>query len=102
MLPLRRPQLVPVARTRCFLTEIMLVQKAQSLEARDREDLAAQVWQQILVANPDHPVALAHLARWAKRSNRSDEAKSFLERLKRVSPESAACFLWPAPRKLWQ
>lgn len=67
----------------------LLVQKAQSLEARDREDLAVQVWQQVLVANPDQPVALAHLARWAKRNNRVEEASTYLSRLRRVAPESA-------------
>ena len=51
----------------------MLIQKARSLEARDRDDLAAQVWQQVLVTNPNQPDALAGLARWAKHSGRSEK-----------------------------
>lgn len=84
-------QALPVAAAVSSTTPAveLLVQKAQSLEARDREDLAVQVWQQVLVANPDQPTALAHLARWAKRNNRAEEANTFLQRLRRVSPESA-------------
>lgn len=68
----------------------LLIQKARSLEARDRADLAAQVWQQVLVANPSQPDALASLARWAKRAGRSEEANAYLARLRRVSPDAQA------------
>lgn len=67
----------------------MLMQKAQSLEARGREDLAAQVWQQVLVASPDQPNALAHLARWAKHLGRNEEAAAFTQRLRKVDPSFA-------------
>ncbi len=67
----------------------MLTQKAQSLEARGRDDLAAQVWQQVLVANPNQPTALAHLARWAKRNGQNDRAAALLQTLKKVDPNSA-------------
>ncbi|HEY3940355.1 MAG TPA: cellulose synthase subunit BcsC-related outer membrane protein [Bryobacteraceae bacterium] len=68
----------------------LLIQKARSLEARDRQDLAAQVWQQLLVTDPNQPDALAGLARWAKRSGRNEEANAYLSRLRRVAPDSPA------------
>ncbi|MGH9547895.1 MAG: hypothetical protein ACRD3W_00920, partial [Terriglobales bacterium] len=64
----------------------LLIQKAHSLEGRDRDDLAAQVWQQVLIANPNQPEALAGLARWAKRSGRNEEANAYLSRLRKASP----------------
>lgn len=66
----------------------LLIQKARSLEARDREDLAAQVWQQVLVSNPNQPEALAALARWAKQSGRNEDANTYLARLRRLAPDS--------------
>lgn len=68
----------------------LLIQKARSLEARDRADLAAQVWQQVLVTNPNQPDALAGLARWAKRSGKNDEANAYLSRLRRIAPDTPA------------
>jgi Flp pilus assembly protein TadD len=67
-----------------------LIQKAHSLEARDRLDLAAQVWQQVLVANPNQPDALAGLARSAKRTGKSEEANAYLDKLRRVRPDAPA------------
>lgn len=67
----------------------LLIQKARSLEARDREDLAAQVWQQVLVTNPNQPDALAALARWAKRNGRNEEANAYLSKLRVVAPDAA-------------
>ncbi len=68
----------------------LLVQKARSLEARDRADLAAQVWQQVLIADPKQPDALAGLARWAKRSGRVSEANAYIDKLRAVDPSSSA------------
>src|SRR4051812_10425323 len=68
----------------------LLIQKARSLEARDRADLAAQVWQQVLVTNPSQPDALTGLALWAKRSGKNDEANKYLSRLRRVAPDAPA------------
>ena len=68
----------------------LLIQKARSLEARDRADLAAQVWQQVLVTDPAQPDALAGLARWAKRTGKNEEANAYLSRLRRVAPDVPA------------
>ncbi len=68
----------------------LLIVKARSLESRDRPDLAAQVWQQILVSDPNQPDALSGLARWAKRSGRTEEANTYLSKLRRVAPDAPA------------
>src|SRR4051794_5352130 len=76
-------------RPRTSATDL-LIQKARSLEARDRADLAAQVWQQVLVTNPSQPDALTGLALWAKRSGKNEEANRYLSRLRRVAPDAPA------------
>jgi tetratricopeptide (TPR) repeat protein len=38
--------------------EKVLIEKAQALEARGRPDIAVQVWQQILLSDPNNPLAL--------------------------------------------
>ncbi len=68
----------------------LLLDKARSLEGRGRMDLAAQTWQQVLLANPNQPEALAGLARAAKENGRTEEAKSYLDRLKRINPKDPA------------
>lgn len=68
----------------------LLLQKGRSLEARNRTDLAAQVWQQVLITNPEQPDALAGLARWAKQSGKIGEENAYLTRLRKVSPNSPA------------
>jgi tetratricopeptide (TPR) repeat protein len=75
----------------------LLIQKARSLEARDRADLAAQVWQQILITNPNQPDALAGLARWAKRSGKMEEANAYIARLHKAAPDAAALGQLDAP-----
>jgi tetratricopeptide (TPR) repeat protein len=68
----------------------LLLAKARSLESRDRDDLAAQVWQQVLVTAPNQPEALTALARWAKRHGKNSDANTYLSRLNRVAPSGAA------------
>jgi cellulose synthase operon protein C len=84
-------QILPAADVRPMPSAIdLLIQKARSLEARDRQDLAAQVWHQVLVTDPNQPEALAALARWAKRTGRTDEANTYLAKLRRLAPDSPA------------
>ncbi len=45
-----------------------LLEKAHALEARGRVDMAAQIWQQVLLADPNNAEAQAGLARAAKAS----------------------------------
>jgi tetratricopeptide (TPR) repeat protein len=68
----------------------LLLEKARSLEGRGRTDLAAQTWQQVLLADPNQAEALAGLARWAKQSGQQEEARTYLDRLKRAHPGDPA------------
>jgi tetratricopeptide (TPR) repeat protein len=68
----------------------LLLEKARSLEGRGRTDLAAQTWQQVLLSDPNQAEALAGLARWAKQSGRPEEARTYLDRLKRAHPGDPA------------
>jgi tetratricopeptide (TPR) repeat protein len=68
----------------------LLLEKARSLEGRGRPDLAAQSWQQVLLADPNQAEALAGLARWSKQSGQPEEARKYLDRLKRAHPGDPA------------
>jgi tetratricopeptide (TPR) repeat protein len=68
----------------------LLLNKARSLEGRGRTDLAAQTWQQVLLADPNQTEALAGLARWAKQTGQPEEARKYLERLERAHPGDPA------------
>ncbi len=68
----------------------LLVNKARSLEGRGRADLAAQSWQQVLLADPNQQEALAALARFAKQNGRSQESAAYLERLRKINPNHSA------------
>ena len=48
-----------------------LLEKAHTLEVRGRMDMAAQTWQQVLLAEPNNTEALSGLARAAKLSVQS-------------------------------
>ena len=80
----------------------MLLTKARALEGRGRLDLAAQTWQQILMAEPNQPEALAGLAKYARQNGNNNEANAFLERLRKVNPADKAIgeieAMRPAPR----
>jgi len=68
----------------------VLLGKARSLEARDRMDLAAQNWKQVLLVNPNQPEALAGLARYAKQNGDNDALRTYLDRLRKVNPKDPA------------
>ena len=63
-----------------------LLEKAHSLEARGRMDMAAQTWQQVLLADPNNTDALGGLARAAKMSGNNALASTYLQRLKSINP----------------
>jgi tetratricopeptide (TPR) repeat protein len=67
-----------------------LLNKARLLEARGRGDLAVQTWQQILASDPNVPEALAGMARAAKQQGHEQEARGYLDRLKRINPNDPA------------
>lgn len=64
----------------------VLVEKAQALESRGRPDMAVQIWQQILLADPNNAEALAGLAKDYKLIGSIDNANQALERLRRINP----------------
>ena len=63
-----------------------LLESAHALEVRGRVDLAAQRWQQVLLADPNNTEALGGLARAAKLSNNQKDVNKYLEQLRRVNP----------------
>lgn len=63
-----------------------LLDKAHTLEARGRMDMAAQTWQQVLLADPNNVEALGGLARAAKLAGNSALAGTYIDRLKAINP----------------
>lgn len=64
-----------------------LVDKARVLESRGRPDMAVQLWQQILLSQPNNPEALAGLAKDYKLMGETDKASDALDRLRRANPK---------------
>jgi tetratricopeptide (TPR) repeat protein len=65
----------------------LMVEKGHALEARGRPDLAIQVWQQVLVSDPNNVESLAGMARDLKLTG-SDKAIEALDRLRKASPNN--------------
>ncbi len=63
-----------------------LLDKAHALEVRGRMDMAAQTWQQVLLAEPNNTEALGGLARAAKLSGNAKLAELYLDRLRAINP----------------
>jgi tetratricopeptide (TPR) repeat protein len=68
-------------------TRALLADKAKALEARGRPDLSIQLWQQILLSEPNNVEALAGLAKDLKLTG-SDKAIDALDRLRKASPNN--------------
>src|SRR5277367_1181877 len=79
-LPIELRAQAPVSTTRTLLD------KAHALEVRGRMDMAAQTWQQVLLADPNNTEALAGLARSAKLSGNPALANTYLDRLRAINP----------------
>jgi tetratricopeptide (TPR) repeat protein len=73
-----------------------LLDKARALEARGRRDLAVQTWQQVLLAEPNNPEALANLARTTRLMGDAKLADSYQARLRAVNPNDPSLTA-PAP-----
>lgn len=63
-----------------------LLDRAQTFETRGRVDMAAQIWQQVLLVDPNNTEAIAGLARSAKLSGNPALATIYLNRLKAINP----------------
>jgi cellulose synthase operon protein C len=64
-----------------------LLDKAHDLEVQGHLDVAAQTWQQVLLADPKNTDALAGLARSARLSGNPALANIYLERLHSIKPD---------------
>jgi cellulose synthase operon protein C len=67
-------------------TRQVLAANARALDARGRPDMAIQIWQQILLSDPNDTEALAGLARDYKLSGSSDKSDQILKKLRAVNP----------------
>jgi tetratricopeptide (TPR) repeat protein len=67
-------------------TRMILVDKARALEARGRPDMAIQLWQQILLSDPNNAEALAGMAKDYKLTGSTAQADQVLDRLRKVNP----------------
>ncbi len=67
-------------------TRVALIDKARSLESRGRPDMAVQLWQQVLLSDPDNVEALAGLAKDYKLMGSAEKASQTLDHLRKVSP----------------
>jgi tetratricopeptide (TPR) repeat protein len=65
-----------------------LLSKARALEGRGRLDLAAQAWEQTLLADPANVDALLGLAKFAKQNGKVEEANHYLQMLRNVDPKN--------------
>jgi tetratricopeptide (TPR) repeat protein len=67
-----------------------LLARARVQDESGHVDLAAQGWQQVLLADPNNREAIAGLARWAKLAGNNAEAERYLDRLRQLDPHDAA------------
>jgi cellulose synthase operon protein C len=65
-----------------------LLDRAQTLEARGRIDLAAQDWQQVLLVDPKNVNALAGLSRSASLSGNPALANTYHDRIRAINPNA--------------
>ena len=63
-----------------------LLEKAHALEVRGRMDMAAQTWQQVLLADPNNTEALGGLARAARLAGNQALASTYIDRLRAINP----------------
>ena len=64
----------------------ILLNQARALDSRGRPDMAIQLWQQILLSDPNSADALAGLAKDLKLTGAADKANETLDRLRQVNP----------------
>lgn len=67
-------------------TRQVLMANARALEARGRPDMAIQIWQQVLLSDPNNTEALAGLARDYKLSGSEKDSDQALEKLRSINP----------------
>jgi cellulose synthase operon protein C len=68
--------------------EKVLIDKAKALESRGRPDIAKQVWQQILLSDPNNAQALEGLARDYRLTGDSAASDDALDKLRKINPSN--------------
>jgi tetratricopeptide (TPR) repeat protein len=68
--------------------ERVLIEKAKSLEARGRPDIAVQNWLQVLASDPNNAQALEGVARDYRLSGNSTASDEALSKLRRINPSN--------------
>ncbi len=66
----------------------LLLQRAAQQEASGHMDLAAQNWQQVLLADPNNLQALSGLARWNRMEGNDSQAQTYIDRIRQIDPNS--------------
>lgn len=69
-------------------TRQILISNARALESRGRPDMAVQVWQQVLLSDPNNAEALAGLARDLRMTGQIKQSQRTLEKLKQINPNN--------------
>lgn len=69
------------------------IQRARMQDSENRHDLAAANWKQVLLLVPDHPQALAALAKYYTEKKDVAQARIYLARLHAVQPDSSTSSL---------
>ncbi len=64
----------------------VLLNRARSLAARGEEDTAIQVWQQVLLADPENSEALAGVATAYRQVGNLSQSEIYVSRLRQVNP----------------
>lgn len=64
----------------------VLIQRARTLDGQGRHDLAAAVWKQVLLVEPENPTALAGLANYFHSVGDDATANKYLSQLRNVKP----------------
>ena len=67
-------------------TRQILIANARALESRGRPDMAIQIWQQILLSDPNNTEALGGLARDYKLSGNLTQSEATLQKLRAINP----------------
>ena len=80
----------PAAVQTAASEQAKLLRAAQLWASKNRADLARQLLQKLLLADPSLPIALASLGELALRENKTEEAQRLLAKLQAQHPQAVA------------
>ena len=79
--------IVPAGFTQSNPSDILL-QKARALESQNHLDLAARVWDQVLLSEPNNVEALIGLARYEQQQGNAKHAEEYLKKAQAINPNA--------------